>query len=265
MNFLEKILSSTREEIRKKKSIFPEAELRKLVQAAPPPISLKSAIQKANGMAIIAEMKKASPSQGVICEKYDPHQIAVSYVRNRATALSVLTDEKFFQGSIDHISRIRSEIDIPILRKDFIIHPYQILEARAHGADAILLIVAALEAIQLQDLLNQAFDLGLEALVEVHNRRELQEALEMGAELIGINNRDLESFKVDLATTEKLAPLIPQGITVIAESGIHSADDAQRMKQAGADALLIGTHFMKYPSPGQALAAFQKELEKCFA
>lgn len=264
MNFLEKILSSTREEIRKKKSILPEAELRKLVQAAPPPISLKSAIQKANGMAIIAEMKKASPSQGVICEKYDPHQIATSYARNGATALSVLTDEKFFQGSIDHISRIRSEIDIPILRKDFIIHPYQILEARGHGADAVLLIVAALDALNLRNLLSEIHVFGMDALIEVHNRQELETALETGGKLIGINNRNLESFEVDLGTTEQLAALIPEGIAIVAESGIHTVDDAQRMQKVGVDALLIGTHFMSQTSPGKALATFRKELEKCF-
>jgi indole-3-glycerol phosphate synthase len=264
MNFLEKILSSKKEEIGKKKSIVPEAKLRKLVQTSPPPISLKSAIQKARGMAIIAEMKKASPSQGVICEKYDPHQIAVSYVRNGATALSVLTDEKFFRGSIDHISQIRSEIHTPILRKDFIIDPYQILEARAYGADAVLLIVAALDEHNLRKLLSEIHAFGMDALIEVHNRKELETALETDGTLIGINNRNLESFKVDLATTEQLVLLIPEGITVVAESGIHTIDDAQRMQKAGVDALLIGTHFMSQTSPGKALAMFQKELEKCF-
>jgi indole-3-glycerol phosphate synthase len=264
MNFLEKILSSKKEVIGKKKSIIPEAALRKRIEAARPPISLKSAIQKARGMAIIAEMKKASPSRGVICEKYNPNQIGISYARNGATALSILTDEKFFQGSIDHVSQIRSEIDIPILRKDFIIDPYQILEARAYGADAILLIIAALDALNLRNLLREIHAFGMDALIEVHNQQELDRALDADGTLIGINNRNLESFKVDLATTEQLAPLIPEGFIIVAESGIHTVYDAQRMQKAGVDALLIGTHFMGHISPGKALATFLKELEKCF-
>jgi indole-3-glycerol phosphate synthase len=263
MNFLEKILSSKREEIREKKSIIPESEMKKLIHATPTPISLKRAIQKAPGMVIIAEMKKASPSEGIICKQYDPNQIAISYAQNGATAISVLTDEKYFQGSLSHIAQIRSEIEIPILRKDFIIDPYQIFEARAHGADAILLIVAALDAIHLRELLSHTHTLGMDTLIEVHNRQDLETALEMGGKLIGINNRDLETFKIDLATTEQLARLVPEEITLVAESGIHTVDDACRMQQAGVDALLIGTQFMRQPSPGKALARFIEEFEKC--
>jgi len=264
MNFLEKIISAKREEVREKKSILPESELSRSIQKTTPPLSLRNAIQNARGTAIIAEMKRASPSEGIIREHYNPVQIALSYAQNGAAAMSVLTDENHFQGSLAHIAQIRAEIDIPILRKDFIIDSYQISEARVHGADAILLIAAALHPIHLKDLLSAAHALNIDVLIEVHNQHELETALETGGTLIGINNRDLESFKVDLATTEHLAPRLPDGVSVVAESGIHTIDDACRMHKAGADALLIGTQFMRQPSPGKALARFREEFERCF-
>jgi len=254
-NFLEKILSHKREEIQQRKAKVSEPELLNRLSSAAAPKSLIRAIRERETPVIIAELKKASPSAGLIRDDFNVQKLAQEYQQNGATALSVLTDETFFKGSLDFIRRIRPRIDLPILRKDFIIDAYQIAEARAAGADAILLITAALSKTQLRDLLAAARDLHLDALVEVHNIREAEIALAAGAELIGINNRDLRTFQVDLSVTESVAKMIPGGVTRVGESGVHSPADAQRLLDAGAHALLIGTHFMKQSSPGAALGA----------
>lgn len=255
-NFLENILAHKKQEVKiRKQQVSKQTLIQKIAQANPP-ISLAEALTH-EGLAVIAEIKKASPSAGVIRENFDPVQIAKSYMKAEANALSILTDEEYFQGSLEYLDQVRSFVPVPILRKDFIIDPYQILEARAYGADALLLIVAALEQEHLRTLLNTTYELRLEALVEVHSADEMTTAIDVGAKIIGINNRNLETFKIDLATTEELAPLAPEGTVLVGESGLHTKDDIERMIQAGVDAVLVGTHFMKHPDPGTALQQFK--------
>ncbi len=202
-------------------------------------------------IALIAEVKKASPSAGVICEDFDPVRIAKAYEAAGASCLSVLTDEKFFQGSLDHLRQIRAAVKLPLLRKDFIIDERQLLEAVEWGADAILLIVAILSDDQLKKFHSLATEAGLAVLVEVHDPVELDRAIKIGAALIGVNNRDLKTFKVDLATTEKIAaklfspPATRHPSLLIAESGIHTRADVERLKKCGANAILVGESLMK--------------------
>jgi indole-3-glycerol phosphate synthase len=194
---------------------------------------------------LIAEVKKASPSAGVICKDFDPVRIAKEYEAAGASCLSVLTDEKFFQGSLDYLRQIREAVKLPLLRKDFIIDERQILEAIEWGADAILLIVSILSDEQLKKFHALAKDAGLAILVEVHDAHEMEHALKIGAELIGVNNRDLKTFKVDLATTEKLAAKIGPEKTLVAESGIHTRADVERLKKCGAKAILVGESLLR--------------------
>ena len=207
---------------------------------------------RAGPVALIAEVKKASPSAGVICPDFDPVRIAKEYEAGGASCLSVLTDEKFFQGSLDHLRQIRKAVKLPLLRKDFIIDERQILEAIEWGADAVLLIVAILSDVQLERFHSTAVKAGLAALVEVHDETELKRALAIGAQLIGVNNRDLKTFKIDLATTERLAqtlvagdPTILSGTILVAESGIHTRDDVERLALCGAKAILVGESLMR--------------------
>jgi indole-3-glycerol phosphate synthase len=210
-------------------------------------------------IALIAEVKKASPSAGVICQDFDPVRIAKEYEAAGASCLSVLTDEKFFQGALDHLRQIRAAVKLPLLRKDFMIDERQILEAIEWGADAILLIVAILEDVRLKRFHAMAAEAGVAALVEVHDEVELERALKIGASLIGVNNRNLKNFKVDLATTERLAAKLKSGTgfqpvsdrqdacptLLVAESGIHSRADVERLKRCGADAILVGESLMR--------------------
>ena len=219
--------------------------------------SFRSALEgKQNELALIAEVKKASPSAGVIAESYEPVAIAQKYERDGAAAISILTDEQFFQGHLDHLSAIREKVHVPLLRKDFILDEIQIAESSAAGADAILLIVAALDQKQLAtgrvrptgglvDLLDAATAYHLDALVEVHTPEELERALESDAQIIGINNRDLGTFTVDLGVTEKLSAQVPDEIVLVSESGIRSAEDVGRVKACGVDAVLIGEALMR--------------------
>ncbi len=207
----------------------------------------------AGSIALIAEVKKASPSAGVLCPDFDPVRIAREYEAAGASCLSVLTDEKFFQGALDHLRRIREAVKLPLLRKDFIIDERQILEAIEWGADAILLIVAMLSDAQLAGFHSLAVEAGLAGLVEVHDQTELKRALAIGAQLIGVNNRDLKTFKVDLATTERLAqglvahaPAIQSGTILVAESGIYTRADVNRMTRCGAKAILVGESLMRH-------------------
>ena len=197
------------------------------------------------GIGLIAEVKKASPSAGVICQDFDPVRIAKEYEAAGASCLSVLTDEKFFQGSLDYLRQIRAAVQLPLLRKDFIIDERQILEAIEWGADAILLIVSILSDDQLQKFHTLAKDAGLSVLVEVHDAPEMERALKTGAELIGVNNRDLKTFKVDLATTENLSAKLGAGKTLVAESGIHTRADVERLKKCGAKAILVGESLLR--------------------
>jgi indole-3-glycerol phosphate synthase len=202
----------------------------------------------------IAEIKKASPSKGVIREDFDPVAIAKDYAANGAACLSVLTDEQYFQGADAYLRSVRQSVDIPIIRKDFTIDPYQILEARLMGADCILLIASALSAQQLSDLYTTAHDLGLDVLIEVHDQQELETALALEPNLIGINNRNLKTFETSLDTTLNLLPHIPKGVTVVTESGIRGKEDVQHMVAAGVYCFLVGEALMRQPSPGGALA-----------
>jgi indole-3-glycerol phosphate synthase len=199
-------------------------------------------------LSMIAEVKRASPSAGTIAADFDPLTIARGYEKAGANALSVLTDEKYFQGRLEYLTLIREQVDIPCLRKDFIIHEAQIFEAVVAGADAILLIVAALDQPTLEHLLEVASTFQLDALVEVHDLPELERALATDARIIGVNNRNLKQFTVDLGTTEKLAEEVPDDVVLVAESGIKTVADAQRLAEAGADALLVGETLMRSPN-----------------
>ncbi len=204
--------------------------------------------------AIIAEVKKASPSKGILVESFEPAHIAAAYERGGAAAVSVLTDAPFFQGSLDHLEQARAAIQLPVLRKDFTIHEAHIVEAAAHGADAILLIAAILSERQLRDFREAAGNFGMAALVEVHNREELDRAIGAGSEIVGVNNRDLNTFEVTLETSLRLAEHMPAGALRVSESGIRDAADIARLRAAGYTAFLVGEHLMKSGDPAASLA-----------
>ena len=205
------------------------------------------------GLSVIAEMKQRTPSMGVLVEEYQPADLAHAYTEGGAAAISVLTHMASFGGRPEHILAARAATDLPILRKDFVTDPYEIAEARATGADAVLLIVAALDRTHLAELLSVARSRGIAALVEVHDEAETQVALEVGVRLMGINHRDLRTFEVDLGLTERLRKLIPAEVVVVAESGIHDAADARRVYEAGADAILVGEVLMRAADPAQQI------------
>ena len=220
----------------------------RLASERPAPVSFEQAL-RSTALGVIAEIKRASPSKGVIAEAIDPVAIAEDYLAGGASAISVLTDGPFFSGSITDLELVSGVAHAhaeprPVLRKDFLVDRYQVIEARSAGADAVLLIVSLLRGNALRDMLGEVHRLGMQALVEVHDEAELEEAVDAGARIIGINNRDLKTFNVDLATTERLAPRIPAGLTIVAESGIHTRDDARRLAAAGAHALLVGESLM---------------------
>jgi indole-3-glycerol phosphate synthase len=247
MNRLEEILAVKRREI---EQLRPRREqLRSEALGRNEFRSFRSALSREHGeLALIAEIKKASPSAGVIAEAFDPVAVAKNYARAGAEAISVLTDRQFFQGALDHLSSVRAAVPVPLLRKDFILDEVQIIESAAAGADAILLIVAALEQQQLQELLAVAATYQMDALVEVHTLGELERALETEAEIIGINNRDLSTFEIDLSVTERLSEQVPVEIVLVSESGIRTAEDLARIKGCGVDAVLIGEALMRAQS-----------------
>ena len=203
------------------------------------PLDFASALS-GDSLKLIAEVKKASPSKGVLCPDFNPVALAKTYAQGGAAAISVLTEANHFQGSLEHLAAIREEVSIPLLRKDFIFDPYQVYESAAYGADALLLIAAILSREQLEELLALSRRLGLECLVEVHNENEVEKALLAGAEIIGINNRDLNTFTVDIDTTRRLRPLIPEGRIVVSESGIKNRNDIKKIKEWGVNAVLVG-------------------------
>jgi indole-3-glycerol phosphate synthase len=202
---------------------------------------------------IIAEVKRASPSKGLIRDNCDPVAIAKEYASHGASAISVLTEERFFQGSLEYLEQIRNAVSVPLLRKDFIVDSYQLAEARSYGADAVLLIAALLDPSLLQELREQATALSLDSLVEVHTEEELNAAVKARAQLVGINNRDLKTFEVSLATTEKLAPLVPVDTPAVCESGIDNVEQVRRVEKLGIHVFLIGEAFMRAPHPGKKL------------
>jgi indole-3-glycerol phosphate synthase len=207
---------------------------------------------------IIAEMKRASPSRGILCKKYRRREIAQGYQAAEAAALSVLTEEDHFLGSLQDLVDVRAAVQLPVLRKDFILEPYQVYESAAAGADALLLIVAALEDAELGDLLKLTGELRVAALLEAHDEAEVERAVRAGARLIGVNNRDLKTLEVDIETSFRLRPRIPSGVGAVSESGIRTPQDLRRLREAGYDAALIGERFMTAQDPGKELAEFLK-------
>ena len=243
---LDEIVKDSLEEFESRKRSLPLAELKREALKQPPPLDLASALC-GDRVQIIAEVKKASPSRGVICPDFDPVVIAQAYARNGASVISVLTETRYFQGSLNYLKDIKNALDnqrIPLLRKDFITDPYQVYESRAYGADSLLLIVAILSSPKLKTLLQLSHELGMKCLVEVHNEDEVKMALQSEAKIIGINNRDLKTFTVDLATTERLRPLIPKDRIVVSESGIKNRHDIEKMRQWDVYAVLIGESLM---------------------
>ncbi len=253
---LRKILDRKVEEVAARSAKTPLAELEARIADIAPCRGFVAAMQARiaqGGPAVIAEIKKASPSKGVIREDFQPEQIAQSYAEGGAVCLSVLTDEDFFQGADRYLQTARAACELPVIRKDFTIDPYQVLEARALGADAILLIVAALGDEQFGELAHCATDVGLDVLVEVHNRDELTRALALDTTLIGINNRNLHTFETSLQTTLDLLPQVPSDRVVVTESGIHTRDDVALMRDAKVNGFLVGEAFMRSAEPGEKL------------
>lgn len=245
---LDRIAARTAADMAERKATHPVAALQAQAETQPPPLSLEAAL-RAPGIQVIAEVKRASPSKGAIVADADAQAVASDYLAAGAAAISVLTDTPFFQGSLADLAAVTAlaHADLtprPVLRKDFVIDPYQVVEARAHGADAVLLIVALLRGATLCEMLAAVHATGMDALVEVHDVDELEEALAADARIIGINNRDLRTFTVDLGTTERLAARIPEDRVIVAESGIHGPDDVRRLAAAGADAILVGESLM---------------------
>lgn len=253
---LQRILARKREEVAERQGRVPLAELRARAADAAPTRGFADAIAEkiASGQAaVIAEIKKASPSQGVIRADFDPTAIARSYAEHGAACLSVLTDVEFFQGSDAFLQQARAACALPVLRKDFIVDAWQLHEARALGADCVLLIAAALDDVQLAEYAFLAAELGMDALIEVHDLDELERALPVPARLLGINNRNLRSFEVSLETTLALKDAVPADRVLVTESGIRNHDDVARMRAAGVHAFLVGETFMRQPDPGGAL------------
>lgn len=242
--------------LERKKVVSLEALRHRVIQV-PRARNFQGAIRKERGdsIRVIAEVKKASPSKGVIRERFDPVVIAGAYETAGAAAISVLTEQDFFLGHPDFLNRIRGAVQIPLLRKDFIVDPYQVWEARCLGADAFLLIVSLLSAQALEELIQLGSELGMTALVEVHTPEELEAALASPAEVIGINNRNLKTFETDLGTTFELTAAIPEGVVVVSESGISGPRDLARLDKAGVDAVLVGESLMRAPEPGEKLRA----------
>ncbi len=247
MGILEEILRRKRARVEERRAKSPLPEVRSRARNAPPPRDFPSALRRAEGegVRLIAELKKTSPSKGLIREEFDPRGIAAVYERAGASAISVLTEEDFFAGRLDYLPAVKEVTSLPLLRKDFIFEEYQVYEARAWGADAILLIAAALSRPQAGELYHLAGEIGLAVLFEVHHWRELDTALLIDVPIIGINNRDLKTLTVDLRTTVELLKDIPAGKTVVSESGIETRSDVELLERAGVDAVLVGTVLME--------------------
>jgi len=256
---LDTILARTRERVAAERGRRPLGSSHPAVTQAPPVRPFAEAIARAGRVNVIAEHKRRSPSRGAIREDLLPADVARRYEKAGAAAISVLTDEPFFGGRIAHLEEVRAATGLPVLRKDFVLDPWQVWEARAAGADAVLLIVAALTEADLRGLLGIALEAGLDALVEVHDRGELDRALAVGARIVGVNNRDLKTLAVSLQTSLALAPAIPDDVVAVAESGIRTGTHLRRLRDAGFDAFLVGEHLMAAPDPGEALERLLEE------
>jgi indole-3-glycerol phosphate synthase len=250
---LDKIVATKRSEIERAKSELPERELRARLTDASPVRNFFTALAAGPPIRLIAEVKKASPSAGIIRTDFDPVAIAKTYEAHGASCISVLTDESYFQGSLDYLQQVRAAIKLPVLRKDFVLDTYQVLEARAAGADAVLLIAECLDDCNLRKLFNAICELGMSPLVELYDPENLQRVFDAGATLIGINNRDLRTFQVDLAHTIRMRERVPDECVLVGESGIKTHDDVQRLEAAGVDAILVGESLMRESDIGVAV------------
>jgi indole-3-glycerol phosphate synthase len=254
---LDQIMAAKRQEVPKQMELAPLAQVKAFAKVAPPALDFAAALTAQRGVRLIAEVKRASPSKGVIAHDWDPEKIAETYAYNGAAAISCLTDTRFFQGKLEYLTAIKERLrvigkPVPVLRKDFLYHEYQVYEARMAGADAVLLIVGVLGDNDLRRLRELAESLGMAALVEVHDEAEVARALKSGARIVGVNNRNLKTFAVDIETTGRLRPLIPADVILVAESGIRSADDVRRMGEMGCAAILVGETFCKLPQAERA-------------
>lgn len=255
---LDKILNHKITEVDRARRLIPMAVVAQSARIAPPALDVISALRR-DTVSLVAEVKHASPSRGVLIEPFEPIKLAKIYAENGAAMISVLTDEQFFKGHLDYLRQIRQVVKIPLLRKEFIISMYQVYEARAAGADAILLIVAALSDEQLHDFYTLSVQLGMTPLIEVHNEHELERALLLNPRLIGINNRDLKTFVVDLETTAYLSKLVPDDVTLVAESGMLSVMDVHKMGKLGTHAVLIGEGLVTAPDIAQTVQLFSSQ------
>lgn len=254
---LDQIMATKRDEVPRQMVLAPLSQVKAFAALTPPPLDFAAALSAAPGVALIAEVKRASPSRGLIAKDWDPELIAETYARNGAAAISCLTDSRYFQGDLAHLTAIKERLraigkNIPVLRKDFVYHEYQVHEARMAGADAILLIVAVLSDSDLRRLHALAAELGMAALVEVHDEDEVKRALAIGPRILGVNNRNLKTFEVDIETTGRLRAFIPPEVILVAESGIRGAEDIERMAAMGCNAMLVGETFCRLPQSQRA-------------
>jgi indole-3-glycerol phosphate synthase len=250
---LSKILDAKRKRVADARMRVPEAIVKKMASMAAPRPSFRKALEIPERTRIIAEIKKASPSAGVLIDDLDVASLARAYAQAGASAVSVVTEEDLFQGNLGWVREAADASALPVLRKDFVFDPYQVFETRAAGASAVLLIVAMLDPEELKSLIEKADQVGLDVLVEVHDERELEEALGAGAEVVGVNNRDLRTFEVQLETSVLIGAKVPDDVLFVAESGIHSREDIDMLSEAGADAFLIGERLVRSPDPAEAL------------
>ena len=261
-NILEEIVDQTKIDLKKQKRKVSFTDLGEMELFEEESRDFGAALQRKNDVAIIAEIKKASPSKGLIRPDFDPQKIAGQYQEGGASAISVLTDEPAFKGSLEFLEKASKEVSIPLLRKDFIIDPYQVKEAKAYGADAVLLIATILEGSQLNELLHATREFGLHALVECYSEEDIEYITFKNVDILGVNNRDLRSFDVDLHRGIELLHEAPEGAVLVSESGLSSAENLKLLFDEGIHAALIGEHFMRQPDPGQAVQYMKSELKK---
>lgn len=250
---LDRIVKTKLQEIARDRQARPEIEWQSEARDAPPPLDFTAALSAPGPVKLIAEIKRASPSKGIIREDFDPPAIARIYAEHGATCISVLTDTSYFQGSLEHLRAVRNAVSIPLLRKDFILDTYQLWQARAVGADAVLLIAECLDDCQLRKLHQAAIEMGMSPLVECYEPENVERVLDAGATLIGINNRNLHTFEIDLEHTLRMRAIIPRECILVGESGIHGPDDLKRLAAGGVQAVLVGEHLMASPDIGAAV------------